>query len=689
VTCFLTGCDDLPWNDPYPYEDSKANTLYSAFTSRPQHLDPARSYSASEWPIIMQIYEPPLQYHYLKRPYVLEPLTASELPEVHYYDATGKELSEIEDGEAVAYSDYLIKIKPGILYQSHPAFARDETGNLRYHHLGPQEINHYQTLVDFNASGTREVIAEDFVYQIKRLAEPNLSSPIFGLMSRYIVGLKELRERLLRESTHSAEKLEMDLRSYDLEGAKVIDRYTYKIRIKGKYPQFHFWLAMPFFAPVPNEVAQFFAQAGFEENNLSLDWYPVGTGPFMLNENKPNRRITLIRNPNFRGELYPHEGSEEDKEKGYLEAAGKPIPALEKVIFSLEKEEIPHWDKFLQGYYDMSGISSDNFNGAIRLSSVGAAQVSDKLKEQGIQLRSSYSPDVFYWGFNMLDETVGGYTEQAKNLRKAISLAFDINEFIFIFMNGRAERAFGPLPPDIFGHEVQVKKEGTLQQAKELLKKAGVKENLTIYLDVIVSGDPEEIAMHSWLKEQFSKLDLQLVIRGSDAIHFQDKVQNGSVGMFFYGWNADYPDPENFLFLFYGPNGSAEFSGENNVNYKNPEFDKLFEKMRMLPDGPLRLEIIRKMIELLQIDTPWIWGFYPKSFALYHSWMKVGKPSGIINNTLKYANLDPNLRARLRMAWNKPILWPIGLFFVLLFVLTIVILYRLWQREQESVKRIN
>src|SRR5689334_7166158 len=133
VMCaLLSGCDDALWNDPYPSEEAEANTLYLAFTERPKHLDPARSYTTTEWPIIAQIYEPPLQYHYLKRPFVLEPLTATELPSVHYLNEAGQTVSIDAAPESVAYSDYVIHLKPGIYYQAHPAFAKDEQGHFLY-----------------------------------------------------------------------------------------------------------------------------------------------------------------------------------------------------------------------------------------------------------------------------------------------------------------------------------------------------------------------------------------------------------------------------------------------------------------------------------------------------------------------------------------------------------------------------
>uniref|UniRef100_UPI0029313CDD ABC transporter substrate-binding protein n=1 Tax=Clavibacter michiganensis TaxID=28447 RepID=UPI0029313CDD len=141
-----------------------------------------------------------------------------------------------------------------------------------------------------------------------------------------------------------------------------VDRYTYRLTVKGKYPQMVFWLAMPFFAPIPPEADRFYSQSGMAAKNLTLDWYPIGTGPFMLTVNNPNRQMVLERNPNFHGERYPSEGEPSDRPAGFLNDADQPLPFIDKAVYSLEKESIPYWNKFLQGYYDVSGISSETFD---------------------------------------------------------------------------------------------------------------------------------------------------------------------------------------------------------------------------------------------------------------------------------------------------------------------------------------
>lgn len=703
VCIALTACGQTPWNSPYPARDSRDSIYYDSFAERPKHLDPVRSYSADEYTFIAQIYEPPLQYHFLKRPYELTTLTAEAIPEPMLLDEFGRQLPADADPEHVARSVYRIRIKPGIYYQPHPAFAKDSSGRHLYHNLSAADLRGIHRLGDFPLTGTRELSAEDYVYQIKRMAHPRLHSPIAGLMRDYIVGFGELSE-ILAARAAAADGEFIDLREYALEGARIIDRYTYEIVVRGKYPQFLYWLAMPFFAPVPWEAERFYSQPGMAERNITLDWYPVGTGPFMLIENNPNLRMVLERNPNFRGEPYPAEGEPEDAARGLLVDAGRPMPFIDRAVYSLEKENIPAWNKFLQGYYDVSSVTSDSFDQAIQFNAVGQAELTPELKRKGITLQTAVTVSSYYMGFNMLDPVVGGYGERARRLRQAISIAVDFEEFISIFQNGRGVPAQGPIPPGIFGHRegqagvnpyVYDLTNGRAQRksvaaARRLLAEAGYPDGrdqntgrqLLLYFDTLDRG-PDSAAFHNWLIKQFGKLGIQLVIRGTDYNRFQEKMRTGAAQIFLWGWNADYPDPENFLFLLYGPNGKARHGGENAANYANPEFDRLFDRMKNMDNGPRRQAIIDEMIAIARRDAPWAWGYHPVGFALSHSWYGNAKPNLMANNVLKYKRIDPELRARLRAEWNRPVLGPVWALCVLL-ALALVPAIRVYRRRERS-----
>src|SRR3990167_1088031 len=436
LVALLPACGGGLWNNPYVAGDDGKPILYTAFTERPKHLDPAQAYSENEYEFLAQIYAPPLQYHYLKRPYELVPLAASGMPAVRYLGKNRRPLPDNAPAEKIAFSVYEIHIKPNMRYQPHPAFARDQQGKPEYDHLTPRDLRDVHTLGDFPHSGTRNVTAADYAYQIKRLAHPQLHLPIFGVMSEYIVGLKDYAATS-QQALQKTPDAFLDLNAYPLPGVQVVDEHTYRIEVHGKYPQFAYWLAMPFFAPMPHEAERFYAQAGMREHNLTLDWWPVGSGPYYLSENNPNQRMVLSRNPYYDSERYPDEGEAGDMQAGLLADAGKKLPLIDKVIFSLEKETIPYWNKFLQGYYDASGISSDSFDQAVQVATGGEAAVTSEMKAQGISLSTAVSTSTMYTGFNWLDPVVGGPSDRSRKLRQAIAIAADFREFVSIFAHRR------------------------------------------------------------------------------------------------------------------------------------------------------------------------------------------------------------------------------------------------------------
>jgi ABC-type transport system substrate-binding protein len=681
---FAAGCGKI-WNDPYPAAEDGQNILYAAFVERPKHLDPVQSYTEDEAQFTQQIYEPLLQYHYLDSPYRLIPLAAEEVPAPRFVDRRGRPVSAASD--AVAYSVYDIRIRPGVRYQPHPAFARDAAGQFVCQTLTRAQIAAMRRPYECVQQGTRELVAEDYVYQIKRLAHPRLHSPIFGLMSEYVVGLDDFAKRLKEAAATLGPDAWLDLREYRLEGVEAVDRYTFRVRLKGRYPQFVYWLAMPFFSPVPWEAEKYYQQPGMAEKNFSLDWWPVGTGPYLLAENNPNARIVLARNPNFRGEPYPREGAPGDAESGLLVDAGKTMPFIDRVVFSREKEAIPYWNKFLQGYYDSSGIVSENFDQAVRVSVEGDARVTPEMEQRGIFLRTAPRATIIYIGFNWLDPVVGGHqggeaAERARKLRQALSIAVDMEEFLSIFYNGRGIVAQGPIAPGIVGwhdgergvnpvthvwRDAQARRR-PIEDAKKLLAEAGYPDGrdartgqpLVLYLDTAARG-PAEKARLDWYRKQFAKLSIQLEVRETDWNRFQEKIRKGNAQIFILGWNADYPDPENFLFLLHGPQARSVSQGENAANYANRDFDALFEKMKNMPDSDERRRLIDRMVDIVRQDAPWIFGFHPTDYGLYHGWLKNTKPNNMARNNLKYLRIDTAQREQLRRAWNRPVLWPLAL----------------------------
>ena len=203
---------------------------------------------------------------------------------------------------------------------------------------------------------------------------------------------------------------------------------------------------------------------------------------------------------------------------------------------------------------------------------------------------------------------------------RPFAIAIDQEEFISIFQNGRGQAAQSPIPPGIFGYvegraginpamyewdvATAKPKRRSIEVARQLLAEAGWPngrsarsgEPLVINLDTTATGVGSKSRI-DWLNKQFQKIDVQLVVRSTDYNRFQEKVRKGAVQLFYFGWNADYPDPENFLFLLYGPQGKVKHAGENAANYANAEYDRLFDEMRAMENGPRRQAIIDRMLD--------------------------------------------------------------------------------------------
>lgn len=691
VLVLLVGCG-VP-NNPYPKAERDKDIYYSTFDEEPKHFDPAVSYSSDEYRFIQQIYEPPLQYHYLKRPYELIPLTAEAVPQPRYFDADGQQLPLGAPAASVARAVYEIRIRPGIMYQQHPCFAKTENGEWLYRNLTSADVKGFKEIKDFSMTGTRELVAADYVYQIKRMADPSTSCPILSTLKDYVLGME----------THSA-AVAAGQKNAPFPGVEVVDRYTYRVILKTKYPQFVYWLAMPFFSPMPKEAIDFYSQPAVQDRNITIDRFPVGTGAYRMETLLAHKEIVLVKNENFRVERYPSSGEPGDRESGLLDDAWEVIPFIPRVVYKLEKEYIPRWNKFLQGYYDSSGISSDTFDSAVSFNDTGDPAASESMKAKQIVLRTNVEPTTRYLAFNMLDDTVGGYTAERQKLRQAISIALNYEEFIEIFINGRGVSSQSPIPPGIFGYEAgevginpyvynwdaekQRPVRKSIEEARQLLAEAGYPGGQDSKGDpLVVSFDNAwnsagATAYLTWMRNKLEQLGITMESRTTDYNRFRDKVKNGNFQIISWGWHADYPDAENFLFLLYGPNGRVTHSGENTANYDNAEYNRLFEQMKNMENSPERLEIIRKMNHLLQQDAPWVFTYHPVAFGLSHKWVKNSKPSSLGGGTLKYLRIDAGQRSQNRQAWNKPVVWPLWICVAFLVLGTIPAAITIWKRER-------
>ena len=717
IATLLTSCGDV-WNAPRALSEYATNTIFTPFSLSPKTLDPQVSYSQGESVFVYLTYETPYSYHYLKRPFELQANAVEKVAAPEYFDSKGNRLACNADPKKIAKSRYTLSVREGIRFAPHPAFARDAKGNYLYHNLSEEEASRLKSPLDLPEKGTRELTAEDFVYGIKRIASPRIVSPVLKILGEHMPGLPKLALELSKQDAALRETGNapcwLDLRRVNLEGVKVLDKRTFTIEIAGKYPQFANWLAMSFFAPVPWEAEAFYANPALKKNNITLAAWPVGTGPYYLAKSRTNREHVLERNPLYRKNLYPCEGEAGDEAAGFLKDCGKPLPLTDRIVFTIEKESVPITSKFLQGFYDSPEITRLDVGQGFIVAATDYPEKGKLYRDRKLKFPTTVGSNITYLGFNWLDPVLGGgVTKEEKirhrKLRQAISIALNWEEKLSIFNQGQGEVASGPLPPGFFGYRAgapaafnsivyEKGKDGTkqrrsIEEAKKLLREAGYPDGRDAKTGkpLVLNFDWQGSAAGSrsyleWITRQFTKLGIQLEIRATDYNRFQDKMQKGAEQIYVWGWLADYPDAENFLFLLYGKNGKVAYGGENASNYVNPAYDALFEKMRYLEDGPEKLKAIDGLIRIAQEDAPWSFGTFATSAAAVHNWVENMKPVQIIQDRLMYVGINAKERYAAVRAWNKPVLWP--LFVVAVLVLGFVAFVRVTvsRRARKRVK---
>jgi ABC-type transport system substrate-binding protein len=430
---------------------------------------------------------------------------------------------------------------------------------------------------------------------------------------------------------------------------------------------------MPFTAPVPWEAVEHWD--GQDGRDFFKD-HPVGAGPFQLAKLERQSRVVLERNPNWfglrrpewraPGAVYPAEGEPGDAALGRLDPSyvGRPLPFLDRVEFRIEKEDIPTFNKFLQGYYDASGILQESFDKIVH-----EGGLSPEMEARGMQLEKTVDPDVYYIGFNMDDPVVGTRAGvKGRKLRQAMSLVVDSKEYARVFSNGRGVPAQSPIPPGIFGYEAEYRnpfRQVDLERAKQLLAEAGYARGIdpATGKPLRLSFDLGDTSTRGRVRFQFfvnawNRLGLDVEIAATNYNQFQEKIRKNAYQIFMWGWIADYPDPENFLFLLWGPLAQSKSHGPNTANFSNPRYDGLFLRMKAAENGEPRLAMIREMRALIERERPWIELFHRENYTLFHSWVRNVKPAGLSLPTARYVDIDPELRNRKRAEWNQPVLWP-------------------------------
>jgi oligopeptide transport system substrate-binding protein len=564
--------------------------LRTAFSIAETSFDPAIAWDAASDAVVEHIMESMLEYEYLARPVKLAPLTLERLPEVSDRGAT-----------------YLCRVRKGIYFAADPAFK----GKLR------------------------ELTAADYAYSLKRLLDPTLRSPWMWVVEGKLVGGDELQA-----AARKSGKLDYDA---PVAGLEIVDRYTLRIRLKQPDPTFPYMLAMPNTAAVAREVIEAYG------NDAGA--HPVGTGPYVLREYQRSNRIVLAANPGFRKVVFdePVPSNRDDATLARV-LRGKQIPPIGRIEISVIEEGQPRWLAFLKREVDYLQPFPLDFVGEL----LDNGKLKPALAAKGIRHELLLRPNTWWAYFNMEDPVVGGYTPEKIALRRAIGMAFNIDEFIRVLFTGRAVPAQGPVPPDIAGYDPHHKTQAQVYDpaaARALLDRFGYKDRDGDGYRELPDGKPLTIEHWStptsrgrqvdelW-KKNMDTIGIRMVFKKDKLPELRKMARAGKLQMRNDGWNADYPDAENFMQLLYGPNVGQS----NDSRFKLPEFDRLYEEARKLPDSPERTKLYDRMTDLVIAYAPWKLTHHLLEDHVIQPWVVGYKPHPLRSDIWKYLDIDESKR---------------------------------------------
>jgi ABC-type transport system substrate-binding protein len=568
---------------------AQKKVLRIAFRTAESGFDPQRVYDRYSTGVLENIYEPLLTYDYLARPVKLVPLVAETVPEPE------------ENG-----TRYTFRIRPGIYYTDDPAFKGQK----------------------------RELVAGDFEYMVKRFRDPKMRSPYEWLFENKILGLDELAEKAKKTGTFD----------YDakIAGIEVRDRYTISFKLKEPDYNFEYFLAMPNVVAMPREIAETYADDTYA--------HPIGTGPFLLKEWVRRSKIVLERNPNYRGyqldTRYADPTDEWDR-RAIEELAGKRLPALDRIeIYPIEQQQ-PRYLAFLNREHDLIEELDPSFLNQV----VPNGKLIPSLAKVGVHVFPELQPEFTYDSFNVEDPVIGGYSPERVALRRALVLAHDRQQEIDVIRRGQALPAQTPVPPGVVGYDPSFHSEASdydPAKAKALLDMFGyVDKNgdgwrerpdgsaLVLTYKYNLGGEEQRQLAELWAKS-LAAVGIQM---NAVAVQFADLINDKRVGKFQMAgsaWIADYPDAQNFLQLYYGPNTDQS----NESRFRLPQYDRLYTKSLAVPDGPDRNSLYHQMDRLLLAYAPVRLGVHRIFNHLIYPWVKGYKKHPILYTNFKYLDLD-------------------------------------------------
>jgi len=529
-------------------------TLHVTFQVAETGFDPTRTSDYYSGMVIEAIFDRLLTYDYLARPSKLVPLAAESLPEI------------TDNGRT-----YTFRIKKGIYFTPDPAFKGKR----------------------------RELTAEDYAYSIKRFFDPRNRSPYAFLFEGKIVGLDEAAARAKK-----AGRFDYDAK---VPGLEVPDRYTLRIHLKEiDYGLSHI-LAFDLSGAVAREAIEFYG----EDTNA----HPVGSGPYRLKQYARSSKIVLEANPGYREKNWDFQPGDDPLDKEIAaQMKGKRLPAIGNVEISIMEETQSRWLAFEKGETDLEYQLWD----VATTFMTADGKLKPAFLKRGIKLNRTVDPEITYTYFNMLEKIgdqpnpVGGYSLERIALRRAIAMAYKTGERIRILRKGQAVRAEHPIPPGIAGYDPNYVNSIPYdpRTANALLDRFGHKKGTDGYrtmpdgkpLVVRFSSTERDRPYDELMKRSLDSIAIRLEIHKDRFPELLKLERRCRIMMRNAAWIADYPDGDNFMQLLYGPNTQQS----NNACYQSPEFDRLYEKSKTLPDGPERNKLYRAMGRKMEADTAWI-----------------------------------------------------------------------------------
>jgi ABC-type transport system substrate-binding protein len=570
-------------------------TLRYAFPIAESSFDPAQISDLYSRTVAAGIFDAPLEFEFMARPFRLRPNTAAALPEV-----------------SADHRSFTIRLKPGILFDDDPAFDGRK----------------------------RELTAADYVYSIKRHYDPRWKSGnLYILENAKILGLSELRKKAL----DAKQPFDYDT---EVEGLRALDRYTLQIRLAEPSPRFLYNLADgSFTGALAREVVEAYGDKVGE--------HPVGTGPFRLAQWKRSSRMLLARNPNYREVLYDEQPPAGDARLQAIaqQFKGRRLPLIDQVQISVIEEAQPRWLSFLNGEQDvLEGLPAEFANIAIPNN-----QLAPNLARRGIGMLRVPRADVALTYFGMEHPVVGGNAPDKVALRRAISLAVDVPREIALVRRGQAVPAQSPIAPGTWGYDPAFKSEMSehnLARAKALLDLYGYvdkdgdgwrdqPDGRPLLLEYATSPDQTSRQLSELWKKNMDALGLRIEFKVAKWPEQLKASRAGKLMMWGVGWSAGQPDADTFLALGYGPNkGQA-----NHARFDLKAFNELYERQRMLPDGPERQELLDRAKKIMIAYMPYKVHAHRISTDLWHPWVLGFDRNLFVRDFWKYIDIDAAMQA--------------------------------------------